>query len=95
MERELGFHRNDPTTLQLDASAVMDGTTMDRISRQQRFQAARIAMLRQWVADRILKLQKTSTDDMRADILTKPVNPKSDFDKNTTTLADRLVGLLG
>ena len=79
LERELGLVRCAPTSLELDASAVTDGAGMDRVSRLQRFQAARLGMLRQWVADRILRLTKTHTRDMRADILTKPVNPVSEF----------------
>ena len=68
-----------PTPLQIDASAVTDGEKMERVSRQQRFQAARLGMLRQWQLDRVLKLLKTDTEDMRADILTKPVNPLAKF----------------
>ncbi len=41
---ELGLQRAVPTTLEIDASAVTDGAAMERVSRQQRFQAARIAM---------------------------------------------------
>ena len=79
LERELGLVRSEPTSLELDASAVTDWAGMDRVSRQQRFQAARLGMLRQWVADRVLRLTKTHTRNMRADILTKPVNPVSEF----------------
>ena len=86
LERELGIARTLPTVLEIDASAVIDGATMDKVSRQQRFQAARLAMLRQWVADRIFRLQKTNTDDMRADILTKPVNPLAKFQSKQSLL---------
>jgi hypothetical protein len=83
---ELGLQRAVPTTLEIDASAVTDGAAMERVSRQQRFQAARIAMLRSWVADHILRLLKTHTDDMRADILSKPVNPLSNFQPKQSLL---------
>ena len=86
LERELGITRTLPTALEIDASAVIDGATMDKVSRQQRFQAARLAMLRQWVADRIFRLQKTNTDDMRADILTKPVNSLAKFQSKQSLL---------
>ncbi len=33
----------------------------------------------QWQLDRVLKLLKTDTEDMRADILTKSVNPLAKF----------------
>ena len=69
LHRELGMERLHPTPLQIDASAVTDGVQMERVSRQQRFQAARLAMLRFWQEERIIRLLKTDTDDMRADIL--------------------------
>ena len=36
-------------------------------------------MLRFWQEERVLKLLKTDTEDMRADILSKPVNPSEKF----------------
>ena len=53
--------------------------TWPTVSRVQRFQAARLGMMRSWVQDRILRLMKTDTTDMRADILSKPVNPSALF----------------
>ena len=79
LHRELGMQRLHPTPVQLDASAVMDGVKMEKVSRQQRFQASRLAMLRYWQAERVIKLMKTDTRDMRADILSKPVNPLEAF----------------
>jgi hypothetical protein len=63
----------------MDAAAITQGVQMERVSRQQRFQAARLAMMRQWVDDGIISLVKTDTRYMRADILTKPLNPGSDY----------------
>jgi hypothetical protein len=65
--------------MQIDASAVTDGVKMERVSRQTRFQAARLAMLRYWQEERVIRLLKTGTEDMRADILSKPLNPSSKF----------------
>ena len=79
LQQERGLVREHPTPMQLDASAVTDGVKMEKVSRQMRFQAARLGMLRLWQADRVLKLLKTNTEDMRADILTKPVNPRDKF----------------
>jgi hypothetical protein len=79
LQNELGVPRSHPTPLQIDAKAVTDGVKMERVSREQRFQAARIAMLRNWQRDRVLTLLKTNTEDMRADILSKPVNPSINF----------------
>ena len=52
---------------------------MERVTRKQRFNAARLAMLRQWAEDRTLYLKKTDTDDMRSDIFTKAVYPVEKF----------------
>ena len=52
---------------------------MERITRKQRFNAARLAMLRQWIEDRALYLKKLGTDDMRSDIFTKAVYPVEKF----------------
>jgi hypothetical protein len=57
----------------------MDGAGMERVSRKLRFNAARLAMLRQWVEDRALRLKKTDTDDMRSDIFSKAVYPAEKF----------------
>jgi len=70
---------HEPTTLELDATAVMDGADMERVSRKSRFNAARLAMLRQWVEDRALRLKKTDTGDMRSDIFSKAVHPAEKF----------------
>ena len=72
--------RTKPTVLEIDASAVTSGVDMERVSRASWFQSARLAMFRSWIADRTLKLLKTNTRDMRADILSKPVNPKQHFE---------------
>jgi hypothetical protein len=79
LHRELGMTRLTPTPLQIDASAVTDGVKMERVSRQMRFQAARLGMLRFWQKERVLRILKTDTEDMRADILSKPVNPGDKF----------------
>ena len=68
-----------PTALELDASAVMDSAVMERVTRKQRFNAARLAMLRQWVEDHTLYLKKTSSGDMRSDIFSKAVHPVEKF----------------
>ena len=77
--RELGILIPKPTDLQLNASAVTDGVAMERVSRVQRFLAARLGMMRSWVADSTLRILKSNTNDMRADILSKPVNPSALF----------------
>ena len=59
--------------MSLDAKAVIDGTTMDRVSQQSRWLAARQAILRQMIADHITRLVKVNTDLHVPDIFTKPV----------------------
>ena len=73
LHREIFGGELKPTALELDASAVLDSAVMERVTRKQRFNAARLAMLRQWAEDRTLYLKKTDTDDMRSDIFTKAV----------------------
>ena len=36
-------------------------------------------MMRSWVDDHTIRLLKTHTADMRADILSKPLNPSASF----------------
>ena len=85
--RELGFRRSPPTPLEMDAAAITQGVQMERVSRQQRFQAARLAMMRQWVDDGIISLVKTDTRYMRADILTKPLAGSAYREKQSLLLA--------
>jgi hypothetical protein len=68
-----------PTVLELDASAVMDSAVMERVTRKQRFNAARLAMLRQWAEDDTLVFEKVGSADMRSDIFSKAVYPAEKF----------------
>ena len=86
LQRELKLAPMGPTCLEMDASAVLDGVKMERVSRQQRHQAARLAALRMWVHDRILSFQKTGSTDMRADALSKPVQPVLAFKRLASLL---------
>ena len=79
LQLELGLGPYGPTTLEIDASALLDGIAMDKVSRKQRFQAARLAMIRQWKADGVLTLKKEKSSAMRADILSKTMAPAADF----------------
>ena len=54
---------------------------METVTRKQRFNAARLGMLRQWGIDEALRLEKVDTDDMRSDILTEPVAPVKRFQR--------------
>ena len=61
------------TELFMDATAVLSGVEMDRVSRESRYLATRLAMMRQAVADGVIILRKIATSDNPADIFTKPL----------------------
>ena len=85
---ELGHKQTAATPMSLDAKAVIDGTTMDRVSQQSRWLAARQAILRQMIADHITRLVKVNTDLHVPDIFTKPVTDPLRFRR----LRDALLG---
>ena len=65
----------------MDATAVLSGAQMDTVTRKQRFNAARLGMLRQWALDKAVRLVKVGTEDMRSDIMTKAVAPVKQFQR--------------
>ena len=79
LQKELRLGPSGPTVLEIDASALLDGIAMDKISRKQRFQAARLAMLRMWQDDGVIKLKKEKSAAMRADVLSKAMAPAAAF----------------
>jgi len=85
-QRQLRCGPHGPTTVEVDAKAVTDGVLMEKVSRRQRYNSARLAMIRQWITDDVLALWKTKTTDMRSDILTKIISPASHHHRLTTLL---------
>jgi hypothetical protein len=81
LQRELKLGPDGPTPLELDATAVLSGAQMDTVTRKQRFNAARLGMLRQWALDKAVRLVKVGTEDMRSDIMTKAVAPVKQFQR--------------
>ena len=79
LQAELRLGPAGPTVVEIDASALLEGISMDKVSRKQRFQAARLAMIRQWKADGVITLKKEQSKFMRADILSKAMAPANDF----------------
>ena len=79
LQRELKLGPDGPTPLEFDATAVLSGAQMDTVTRKQRFNAARLGMLRQWALDKAVRLVKVGTEDMRSDIMTKAVAPVKQF----------------
>ena len=74
MNRELGLlGPGEATVFCMDAAVVLAGVAMDRVSRESRYLATRLAMLRQAVADGVIVLHKIDTNANPADIFTKPV----------------------
>ena len=69
--KELNLLEDGPTSLFLDASAVINGAEMERVTRQMRFMAARYSMLRQAVSSGRVTLEKVHTSLNKADIFTK------------------------
>ena len=86
LQRELSLAPLGPTVLEMDAKAVLDGVKMERVTRQQRYLAARLATLRMWVLDLVLTFRKTPSADMRADALSKPVQPAEAFHRLASLL---------
>jgi hypothetical protein len=71
--QELRVLPDGPTPLYIDASAVIDGTEMEKITKQMRFMAARYSMLRQVVEVGKVRLQKCASLDNKSDGFTKPL----------------------
>ena len=71
---ELGLpDTTEATGLFMDAAAVLAGVAMGRVTRESRYLATRLAMLRQAVADGTITLRKIDTKTNPADIFTKPL----------------------
>jgi hypothetical protein len=68
---ELGNLPEAATDLHIDASVVLDGVAMDRVSRESRYLATKFSMVREAVADSIIILVKIATKLNPADIFTK------------------------
>ena len=73
LAEELGLKQRKPTPLAMDASAVIDGAKMERVSRASRWLAARQAILREMITNHITRLVKVGLDTHIPDIYTKPV----------------------
>ena len=54
--RELRLGPAGPTELEMVAKAVSNGASVERVARRQRYQAARLAKFRLWIADGALCL---------------------------------------
>ena len=86
-----------PTVFELDASAsVMDSVDMERVTRKRRFNAARLAMLRQWAENETLVFEKIACADMRSGIFSTAVCPPEMFrERAALMLAGRKDGAGG
>jgi len=70
---ELDLLPPGPTTLYIDASAVINGAEMEKITKQMRFMAARYSMLRVVVEDGKVRLCKCDSEENKSDGFTKPL----------------------
>jgi len=69
--RELGEEAAEGHRLHLDATVVISGVAMDRVSRESKYLAAKLAMVREAVHDGKIELAKVPTALNTADIFTK------------------------
>jgi len=74
-----------PVPFNVDASAVIDGATAERITKETRWMASRKAMLRSALARGVITINKVATEDNVADILTKSLTGPS-FERHRSTL---------
>ena len=88
-ELELGVAPTEPTPLYTDAQAVTDGSSMERMTRATRWLAAKYAMIRWGIACRAIMLERVASEDMIADIVTKPIAGAAFY-----ALRARVLGLL-
>ena len=71
--KELNILPRGPTTLNTDASAVIDGVLMDKVSRQSRYLCTRQHMMRQGLEDGTITLKKIPGEENVANLGTKPM----------------------
>jgi hypothetical protein len=70
---ELHMLNAGPTSLYIDASAVINGAEMEKITKSMRFMAARYSMVRLVVSDGKVVLVKCDSLDNKSDGFTKPL----------------------
>jgi hypothetical protein len=85
---QLDLKQLAPTPMAMDASAVIDGTKMNRVTKATRWLAARRAILKQMIEDHVMRLVKAPTATHVPDILTKPETEVTRF----CLLRDGLLG---
>jgi hypothetical protein len=73
LDKKLGLASGRPTILYTDNLATLQGTKMENVPAEQRYMAARRAVLRQAVMEeKVVDFKKVPTDDNLAEIFTKP-----------------------
>jgi hypothetical protein len=74
LDREIEIHTGEPTNLYTDNLATLQGTHMENVPADQRYLAARRAVLQQAaIEEKVVRLLKVFTNDNPADIFTKPL----------------------
>ena len=74
-----------PVPFRVDASAVIDGTVAERITKETRWMASRKAMLRSALSRGVIAFHKVSAEDNVADILTKSLTGPA-FERHRATI---------
>jgi hypothetical protein len=73
LNSELTLQGPEAADMGSDATASLQGVEMERVSRESRYMATRLAMMREAVGNGVIKLKKVHTSEMIADIFTKPL----------------------
>ena len=80
-----------PTPLYLGALAVLHGTVADKVSREMKYQAAKLAVVQEARSQDKIKTEKTNEGCHPADILTRPLQGKEYAFKRGRLLGLRVV----
>ena len=67
----LGFPQALPVPILVDNKATVDGAHSEKISKESRFMAMRLAWLREMVRNNLITVQHVATGDNHADVFTK------------------------
>ena len=82
---ELGFKINDPTPFYMDSKSAMDLAKNPVYHKRSKHIHIKYHWTREKVLDKTIELKHIKTDNMIADIFTKPL-PPADFIKHRNTL---------
>ena len=91
---KLGHGLRAPTSLYLDATAVLHGTATEQVSREMKYLAAKLAIVQQARAHGKIRTIKIDESVHPADILTKPLQGREFVYKRTRIFEPARVAFL-